>query len=135
MRKALALAAVSFAITVAASGQSNSRQVKPENAAAELIAMSRHYVAETQGGEVVDSGVLRPTPFGLMGALEIKAWLSAELERPVLSIKGEEAIVTGQVIYKRTDGSLMREAGSVRVYYVREGGHWKYAGLCLGDCG
>jgi hypothetical protein len=137
MRRTLALAAVSLALTVAVSGQSDKRRIETKKVTADLIERSRQYVAETRGAEVVDTpGVLKPTPSGLMPELEVKSWLSAELESPVVSIKDKQAIVTGLIIYKRSpSGPPMRSSGSVRVYYIKEGGHWKYMGLCLGNCG
>jgi hypothetical protein len=95
--------------------------------------MSRQYVATETGGLVTADDGVTMTPSGPMKALEIKGRVSGELEFPVVRVTGDEAVVTGRVVFKghSPDGRVINQASGVRIRYVKENGHWSYAGLCI----
>jgi hypothetical protein len=136
LRKLALSAVVTVALNVAVSGQSDGRRHRPGQAEGELIAMSRQLVATETGALMVADDGARLTPSGPLSALEVKGQVSGKLEAPVVSITGDEAVVTGRVVFKGAspDGQAINQSSGVRIRYLRESGRWKFVGLCLGTC-
>src|SRR5919197_6275914 len=73
MYRTITIAALAFALSATASGQSKGRRPTPSKSEKELIAMSRTFVDTEIGKDivVVTDGVTL-TPSGLMGVAEVK---------------------------------------------------------------
>jgi hypothetical protein len=139
MHRILSTVAVAVSLSAAAFGQSKGRVPAPGNSENVLIVLSRASVDTEIGKDMVvvtDGETLTPT--GLMGVAEVKGrWDSVELASPVVRIEGDEAFVTGRVVFKGrpTGGRATKVETPLRIRYVRENGDWKLVDGCLGVCG
>ena len=139
MQRILVIASVTVALAAAAFSQTNSRQGTLDKSKQELIALSRVFVDTSIGKEmvVVTSGVTL-TPSGPMGRAEVKGkWESVDLKDIEARIDGDEAVVTGRVMFRgrSPEGKVINKSSSVKIIYVRKKGGWKFVNGCLGVCG
>jgi|ERR1051325_4376853 hypothetical protein len=138
MQRILRIAMAPLALSVAVFGQPSSRHARLSKSEKELIAISRKYVDTAIAKEVViETGNLRSTPLGLMGAAEVKGrWDSVALVEPVVRIDGKQATVAARVVWHgHPDGiQTMNQSSDVRISFVREKAEWKPVNLCLGAC-
>jgi hypothetical protein len=138
VQRILVIPFVTVALATAALSQTNSPRGTPDKSKQELIALSREFVDTSIGKEivVVDSGVTL-TPSGPAGRAEVKGeWESVDLEDVEASIYGDEAVVTGRVVFRgrSPEGKVINNSSSVRIVYVRKKGGWKFVNGCLGIC-
>ena len=131
----LLVSAILLALTVPALAQSHGRLSKPENTSEKLIAMSRQYVAHQTAAVVATDAGLQSTPSGPMDALVVEARGAGQLESPVVSIKDDEAVVTGRVVFQGLPRSPRNHQTPVTIWFIKDNGRWKCVNLCLGDCG
>ena len=62
---------------------------------------------------------------------------TGELLNPKITINGDRAVVRGRVVFKdgSPQGHTKENSSTVTIDFIKRDGQWKFAGLCLGDCG
>jgi hypothetical protein len=129
---------ITLVLSAVAFGQAIS-QTSPSKSEKQLVAMSRALAKSgiVKNCVVATDGVTQ-TPSGLMAVAEVKeCWDSFDLETPVVRIEGDNAVVTGRIVFSGFSqrGRPITDTSDVKIRYAREKSSWKFINLCWGACG
>ncbi len=137
MRKILVATVLTVAMLAVASSQTNNAQTGRSQSEQELITLSREFVKTSIGAVAVEKGGVKMTPFGLMPSLEVKEQWEAGIKDTQVRIDGDNAVVTGQVIFggQSPEDKTLNSSSSVTIHFLKQKEEWKLVKGCFGECG
>jgi hypothetical protein len=86
----------------------------------------------------VEIGAEKMTPHGRMSTATVKdQWEAAGIKDTKVSIKGDKALVTGNVVFNApsSQGKTPDNSTGVIIHFVKRKGLWKFSRGCFGECG
>jgi len=138
MTRTVMTAALIVSMSVLALSQTQNRQTPLSQSEQELVALSHKAVADCIGKEIVvvkDS--TSQSSLGVMPVAVVKGHFDAvELTEVQTRIDGDQAMVTGRVVFKGglPEWQTKETSSGVLIRFSRRDGEWQFAGLCMGKC-
>ena len=138
MKRVLVVIALAFVTSSIAASQTLERQAERAKSEQELIALSREFVRDSFGAIAVEMGGVKMTPRGRMSTATVKdEWEGAVIKDEKVSIDGDKALVTGNVVFDSpsSKGKILANSTGVTIHFAKRKGQWKLARGCFGECG